>query len=146
MINCKGCGKEIFKNEGRGRPPAYCSNKCKWRISKRNWYAKNRDTKKEYNRRWMAKYREKNKDLINERRRNLYKSISTEENTKKIIRKRSFNNKKEILKLFDNKCYNCGSKLNLEFHHINYDLNTPIENITIVLCRNCHNNLHSKYF
>jgi len=146
MIICKGCGKEIIKKKGRGRSPLYCSDTCRWRITKRNWYIRNRNTKKEYNKKWMANYRNNNRDIINEKRRNWYQDISTNENTKKIIRKRSFNNKPKILKIFNYMCNQCGSKENLEFHHTSYDLNLPIENISILLCKNCHNKIHTKYF
>jgi hypothetical protein len=39
-----------------------------------------------------------------------------------------------------NECEFCGSKINLEFHHIDY--NNPLEIKT--LCRNCHRKLHRK--
>lgn len=37
-------------------------------------------------------------------------------------------------------CSKCGSKDNLEFHHVDY-----VKNIVIVLCRKCHKFEHSKY-
>jgi len=52
-----------------------------------------------------------------------------------------------ILNLFDNKCSNCNSTINLEIDHLNYDKkitkkSNDIKQIINVLCRICHKKRH----
>lgn len=59
-----------------------------------------------------------------------------------------FTKGEEILKK-ETECCICGSKTNLEPHHIlhttKYDeLHDSIENL-VVMCNNCHHNYHQKY-
>lgn len=57
----------------------------------------------------------------------------------KEIKKRLFLSKLKI-------CEKCGSKINIEVHHINYDRfgGNELESDLMVLCRSCHKKIHGK--
>jgi 5-methylcytosine-specific restriction endonuclease McrA len=51
--------------------------------------------------------------------------------------------RKWILKVFENKCQNCGSKEKLEIHHKNYDsVGNENQHDVTVLCNKCHRGKH----
>lgn len=52
----------------------------------------------------------------------------------------------ERLKIDDFRCARCGSEINLQVHHLNYENlgNEDVENDLVTLCRKCHAELHGK--
>jgi len=102
---------------------------------------------KEYHKKYMPKYYEKNK-------------VRCLEVNKKARKKRRKQRCGLIHSLFGNKCVLCESKNLLQFHHVNKE--TKYKNVShlisdgvkfktviqeankcILLCENCHNNIHS---
>jgi 5-methylcytosine-specific restriction endonuclease McrA len=48
-----------------------------------------------------------------------------------------------ILEIAEYKCQKCGSKKNLQVHHLNYDsVGNENQHDVIVLCKNCHEKEH----
>jgi hypothetical protein len=64
-----------------------------------------------------------------------------ENHRKKLIRMRDNHNLRKELLSQQGFCQLCGSQLNLEIHHKNYDESKDV----IILCRLCHKKLHRKY-
>ena len=125
-------------------------NKEKRNKISKDYYKKNKDTKiKEYrlknrkqillySREYNKKNKDKNRKYYKEHKEN-YKLTAKKQRVKHInkikIRNYTHRNKQK-----GTKCEKCGSKKNLEFHHINYN-----KNKVITLCRKCHINLHSEF-
>lgn len=119
----KKFGKEFEKRR-------YKKNKDKRSLSRKKYYLKN----KEKVLRKSKEYRQKNKEKYKTYQKKYY------QNNKEKNRERRFANYyKEILK--KSKCEKCGSKENLEFHHLNYKRKTFD---VMILCMNCHKKEHRK--
>lgn len=151
QIFCKQCGKEKFVSPSR--KTEFCSKSCaslyrkggirvsiseqnrryrekakpKIKVYMREYARKNREKFNQTQRNW----REKNKDKVKE-----YSSIQKIKDKMKVKAR----NKVYRFKMRDDKCCECGSTDNLEFHHTNYKLN---EGFTV--CIKCHGKLHRKY-
>lgn len=56
-------------------------------------------------------------------------------------------NTKSIITVLTQKCFLCGSRKNIETHHIIYDFgNTKLSaryGLTVPLCKSCHEKVHS---
>jgi 5-methylcytosine-specific restriction endonuclease McrA len=93
----------------------------------REWFSV--PSNKEKHKTYMIEYYRKHRDMWNMR------SYTTD-----ILRD-------EIMEIYDYKCAVCGSQVNLETHHINYNVKertktaSTIESI-VLLCRDCHRKLH----
>lgn len=115
----------------------------RYRTKKRqDWIKRYMDTnefkkrKKEHDK----KYYEKNKDKIRERSRKTRNEWHKKYKQTKIGKlKHRTREYSRIHKQKDDRCFHCGSKENLHFHHTNYEKK---EGIT--LCRKCHNQTHKR--
>lgn len=54
--------------------------------------------------------------------------------------------RQDILDFWQNKCGDCGSKMNLEVHHINGDRRDNRMGNVIALCKNCHLEIERRLF
>lgn len=69
----------------------------------------------------------------------IYKTF---ENYKDYIQSDEWKQKRKLRLQYDaHRCVNCGSRMGLEVHHINYDNfgNEDVKNDLRTLCNNCHN-------
>lgn len=122
LLKCKGCGKpiKIYNNQIKR---IYCSKKCYPLGQKKLTISR----AKERLNNWSKKHPERFKKLMKEN----YKRNKP----KWIIRQVSNLYKDEFLATRGNKCENCGSRSNLQIHHLKYTLNFADWQ---VLCKNCH--------
>lgn len=117
-----------------------CSIKCSKKLWRKNNYAKHLHSARIYkskNRELLCKkwkkYSLKNKEKLRVyfKRYNLVHKKEIREKNRERLRAW-----REIIKL---KCYECGSKDNLEIHHLDYAYKT--KNF-VVLCLSCHHKKH----
>ena len=108
------------------------------------------EKQREKTNKWIKKYRKNNKEYREKVRISVKKNY---QKNKEKWRIRALTNKykKELIKIFGNKCYKCGSKKYIELHHSNYPIlnNLPkkkqieeLIKIIVPLCEKCHRKLH----
>lgn len=149
MNKCICCGCSFEKN---AHNQIYCSKKCKSKVNKRTYYLKNKDRelikmKKRYfsNHESELKRRNeyyiKNKDVILEQHKQWKKdnleSIKLSQKSKENRFKNRIRERTRKLNIIKEKCSHCGSKTNLDYHHLTYN-----ELNVIVLCKTCHGKEH----
>ena len=160
LTKCKICGK-VIQESIKGRKKKYCSRKCmdrsyylshKEEIYKRTklWGQKNPEKSKDIHQRAVKKYRENNRAIHNASVLKNYKNNKF----KWRMRKNTLRYKKKIYKIKGEFCDICGTKEDLEFHHLSYVWEkSPIYNRTNlklnikkiqVLCKECHGKIHQK--
>lgn len=102
-----------------------------WRKASLKYYYKNKKDCLER----VKKYRNREKD--NERNRlkfnKLYKEDEEFKRKKLLRRKHQYHVKKKV-------CTECGSKNNLEIHHLDYKTIDLFQ----ILCRRCHREIHNE--
>lgn len=123
---------------------------------KKKW----RDENKEYRRKMNRKYFNDNREKIRERLREYYNknplkfkqdkdyinnymkkyNKDKKNHEKYLVRQKDYSKFRKLLIDLHKKCNECGSKDNLEMHHLDYN-ESSINTITI-LCRKCHRRLH----
>ena len=130
-VKCVICGKIFLTNHSQGK---YCSIECK----------------KEKNKVIMKQYYQKNKEKIKYQTTLYHRSLAGKITQKiKDIRRRKkhpekYQAQQEVLKalrkgiLIKQPCSICGSTLNIEAHHPDY--NKPLN--VVWLCRDCHKIIH----
>lgn len=163
MVKCEYCGEELNGRKGQKycSRPKNCSGKHRYILNKehirqqvREWQAKNPEKVKEMNKRNFDKWRKKNPERFKELMKKQYEKHKEKWNTRGF----SHNHRKEILDKFNEKCNDCGSKSNLEIHHIDYSLDIINHNVVKldkrgenlkinidkveVLCHKCHIKRH----
>lgn len=116
MIKCRVCGNPTNREK-------YCSDSCQrkaWKIRNRERYLLGKKL-----------YRQKNKKKINEYNR-WYKSLG--------VRPISIKKKEEIILNAGNICQRCGSKENLNVHHVipHWKGGKNGSDNLMVLCWDCH--------
>ncbi len=138
-------------------------NKNKTKEWRKNNPERNKELRKRYkespngkeaNRKYDKKYREesrkrykKNPEMFQQKKEymNNYmkRYLEDKENYEKYLkRQKDYGKFRKLLLLIYGCCQECGSKENLEIHHLNY-YEDSIENLTI-LCIKCHRRLHRK--
>ncbi len=100
---------------------------------------KRREYLREYFRKYPKKYKQSKEYINNYLKKYLQ---DPEKHEKYIQRQRDYFKFKNILKTIYKECSKCGSKENLEMHHLTYK-NPTIKDI-MILCRKCHKVLHRK--
>ncbi len=113
-------------------------------MTTKEYYWKNREKVREYNRKWYAENQEEER-----RKSRKYKKENGEvrrrwqkaNRDKCVVISWSGNHKEEIYKLKGGKCEECGSKENLHMHHLEYIKSFDVLKL---LCRPCHINTHVK--
>lgn len=94
---------------------------------------------KEYRRKYPKKFKQK-KGYINQYMKRYL--VDEENHNKYLQRQKDYHTFREsLLEIYDG-CQRCGSKENLEIHHLTY-LSPKFKDL-IILCRNCHRQLHRK--
>ena len=132
---CKQCKKEFIRvnqNDVSWKNKLFCSRKCK----SINRYYRNRKKLISKQREYDKNHKEIKRAYDTKRRLTKDKCI------KEIIQDYSRNHYFELLYKIYNGCQLCKSKDNLEIHHKNY---TKDIQDCMLLCRNCHRDIHRKY-
>ena len=121
---CRNCVVSMADHKKRIEGKISETQRIQQNKRTKEWYQKNREKKKRY----MKKYYEKYKKKWNSR------------TTNRLIRGK-------IQNYYNNKCTKCDSKMNLELHHLKYDIKNSeilkdIPKFIILLCRICHGKLN----
>ncbi len=124
-IICKEC-KEFLPKFAKG----LCMN-CYQRLKTREYREKN---PKKYRKR-TKEFQDSHRDLIRKSNRKSY----INHKYKRLIKSKDTQKIKELKEKI-NQCGECGSKENLEGHHVTYNNNSVIR----ILCIVCHRKLHRK--
>lgn len=140
---CKNC-KGMFN--ATNNKQKFCGKSECVKVSKHEYYLKNKSKIKEKTRAWKEDNRDRYNKTTNKRRKLLYSNgVNVRErynlkNPKKIKAHVILNNFKRYNKeKFPNFCCVCGSDNNIESHHDDYKLPLRI----YVLCKKCHVALHN---
>lgn len=112
---CKKCEKEII---GRNKKATFCSDKCRVGYNSKKRRLRNSDNKEflEYHRNKSREWYQNNKERQN---KNVLRDYFKNKD-KWRIRQSAINNKKDIFEVKGSVCEKCGSKENLEMHHLEY--------------------------
>jgi hypothetical protein len=121
--------KKYYQEHKEQYKKSHAKRKDKCILYNRRYYYENKEVLKKYAR----EYKEKNKEYYAK----YYKKYYCENPNIQIVRAMT----RHLLKKVS--CDKCGSKINLEFHHLVYSLPIKRKDV-LVLCELCHSNLHRK--
>lgn len=123
----------------------YCSDDCKKegaKILAKKWKGRNA----EYSRLWRRRYYQKNRALLIKKckdysKRTDYAYDKSPDRIKKAKIRWDTRALYKLGKIKKERCFKCGCKEDLHFHHYNYRSKFNY----VILCKKCHIKIHDKY-
>ena len=149
MKKCIRCNSKLI-----GKQTKFCCKKCcdiyhhsknkkYYRAKAKEWNINNPERSYQNHKKALAKFRHEKRDRFNELMRNHYKRNKQ----KYSVRANTNLYRDKFINALHSRCQNCGSKQNLELHHLQYiwykEFELNVKNLRL-LCTKCHGKAHIK--